>query len=528
MSENKLNKLHHWADQLAQKIINQKGEKEIYTLASGITPSGTVHIGNFRELITVDFVKKALEKRGKKVRFIFSWDDYDVFRKVPANMPKLEELEKHLGHPITLVPDPFGNESSYARYHEVVMEKSIAKVGIVPEFIYQAKRYRSGKYFQEIQKAIDNNKTIKEILNRYREKPLHEDWLPVSIFCSKCHSNKVKQLTYKAHGNLYYQCGVCGQEETYILKETKWVKLLWRIDWPMRWAFEKIDFEPGGKDHSSDGGSFDTAKQIAEQVYEQAPPVYQMYDFVRIKGRGGKISSSEGVVITLDDVLEIYEPEIVRWIFSSYKTNVEFAISFDLDVIKLYEDYDRVERKYFGLEEVSQKQKALLQRAYELAQIDSIANHVPFQPSFRHLCNIAQINNFDKNKVFSFYQNHLKDQNDQNKLTIRFNCAKNWILKYAPEDFKFSINKKKIDLNDFGIDAPYLEVIKYLKELLEQQALEKETSERFYQFIKNKELDLKEAFKCVYYCLIAKSKGPKLIPFIYTIGCKEVIALFDF
>jgi lysyl-tRNA synthetase, class I len=44
----------HWADEAAAKIVFEKGEKELYTCASGITPSGTVHIGNFREIISVD------------------------------------------------------------------------------------------------------------------------------------------------------------------------------------------------------------------------------------------------------------------------------------------------------------------------------------------------------------------------------------------------------------------------------------------------------------------------------------------
>ena len=85
----------HWADATAEKIIKIKGDKEIYTLASGITPSGVVHIGNFRELITVDFVKRALEKRNKKVRFVFSWDDYDAFRKVPQNIPSDKKKNFH-------------------------------------------------------------------------------------------------------------------------------------------------------------------------------------------------------------------------------------------------------------------------------------------------------------------------------------------------------------------------------------------------------------------------------------------------
>jgi lysyl-tRNA synthetase class 1 len=109
----------HWVDTYASKIVREKGDKPVYVCASGITPSGTVHIGNFREIISVELVVRALREMGKKVRFIYSWDDYDAFRKVPKNMPQPEMLARHLRWPITLVPDPFGQEASYARHHEV-------------------------------------------------------------------------------------------------------------------------------------------------------------------------------------------------------------------------------------------------------------------------------------------------------------------------------------------------------------------------------------------------------------------------
>ena len=138
--------MSHWADQTAEKIIRERGDLDVYTCASGITPSGTVHIGNFREIISVDLVVRALRDRGKNVRFIYSWDDYDVFRKVPLNMPKSEELAKCLRFPITMVPDPFDRDSSYARHHEVDVESTLPVVGINPEFLYQAERYRSHMY----------------------------------------------------------------------------------------------------------------------------------------------------------------------------------------------------------------------------------------------------------------------------------------------------------------------------------------------------------------------------------------------
>lgn len=65
--------------------------------ASGISPSGSVHIGNFREIITTYFVVRALQKLGKNTRFIFSWDDFDRFRKVPKNIDS--SYEKYIGMP---------------------------------------------------------------------------------------------------------------------------------------------------------------------------------------------------------------------------------------------------------------------------------------------------------------------------------------------------------------------------------------------------------------------------------------------
>ena len=57
----------HWADITADKIIRERKQflndkKPKYVCASGITPSGTVHIGNFREIISVELVVRALRQ----------------------------------------------------------------------------------------------------------------------------------------------------------------------------------------------------------------------------------------------------------------------------------------------------------------------------------------------------------------------------------------------------------------------------------------------------------------------------------
>ena len=131
----------HWADIAAVRIVQQRKEKELYTVASGITPSGKVHVGNFREVITVDLVAKALKDLGKKVRFIYSWDNFDTFRKVPQNVPNSKSMEKYLRQPIARIPDPWGKASSYAQGRMDIFEKELSQLGITPEYINQEQKY---------------------------------------------------------------------------------------------------------------------------------------------------------------------------------------------------------------------------------------------------------------------------------------------------------------------------------------------------------------------------------------------------
>ncbi|MBW3019988.1 lysine--tRNA ligase, partial [Candidatus Woesearchaeota archaeon] len=225
----------HWADVTAERIISQKGDRDSYVCAAGITPSGVVHIGNFREIITVDLVVRALRKIGKNVRFIYSWDDYDVFRKVPKNMPQQDMLKENLRKAIVDVPDPFGTQESYARHHEVDVENDIHKVGIKPEFLYQAKKYRNLEYVEGIKKALQNANRIREILNEHREEPLDENWLPISGYCPECGDDRVDLNNYDGEYNLNLKCNNCSCEKQININESPFLKLPWRIDWPMRW-----------------------------------------------------------------------------------------------------------------------------------------------------------------------------------------------------------------------------------------------------------------------------------------------------
>jgi lysyl-tRNA synthetase class 1 len=513
----------HWADITAQKIIREKGDKPLYVCAAGITPSGTVHIGNFREMISVDLVARALRDMGKQVRFIFSWDDYDVFRKIPANMPQKEMLETHLRKPITVVPDPHGTVESYARYNEHQIERLLPQVGIEPEFIYQAAQYAKGTYAELMREALKKKDTIKAILNEHRTRDLPADWWPISIFCTSCQKDTTTISHWNQEYEIRYSCNACGHKETLDLKHAQTIKLFWRIDFPMRWSYEKVDFEPGGKEHHSAGGSFDTASSIVKQVYNYEPPVTFKYDFIRIKGKGGKISSSSGEVIGLDDVLDIYQPEVVRYMFAGTRPNTEFAISFDLDVLKIYEDYDKCERIYFGREEVGEKRKQKEKRIYELSQVKDVPSVLPVQIPFRHLCNLLQIYEGDVAAA-------LKTLNveDDTRLCTRARCAWNWITTYAPPEFRFHL--RKTDDTLISTTTQERSAVSALYHELESNFSaydERSLAEFIYGLAHEREMEPKDLFKVLYRILINKEMGPRLAGFILTVGKDKITALLE-
>lgn len=513
--------LYHWSDVAAEKVIQEKGDKKNYTVAAGITPSGVVHIGNFREIITVDLVKRALEKRGKKVRFIYSWDNFDVFRKVPKNMPKPEVLQQYLRQPIIDTPDTYGCHNSYAEHHQAAIEEDIPAVGITPEFLYQAAKYRKGEYVEEIKKALENTETIKGILNQYRDEAVEKDWLPITMFCEKCGRDTLTELQWMGGYNIKYRCE-CSHAEEFNFKKKPILKLKWRVDWPMRWDYEQVDFEPGGKDHSTVGGSFDTGKQIVKAVWKRDAPTYVMYDFIQLKGGVGKMSSSSGEVITLKDVLEVYEPEIVRFLFAGTRPNKEFAISFDADVLKIYEDFDKCERIYFGLEQVNEKETIKQKVAYELSYIGKIPATIPYQPGFRHLTTLLQIHNVDVDKTVKYFEEELKNAHDKKRVRRRAECAKNWLLKYAPEEFRFTVQEK----SQVTLAKKEKDLLRKLAEKLMQRAwTDVELHEEMYILCKNNEFPVKDFFTLAYRVLINKERGPRLAAFILAAGKEKVAKL---
>ncbi|MEV5376793.1 lysine--tRNA ligase [Streptomyces nondiastaticus] len=377
-----------WVSRFADEVIaeaERRAPGKPIVVASGLSPSGPIHLGNLREVMTPHLVADEIRRRGHEVRHLISWDDYDRYRKVPNGVPGIDESwAAHIGKPLTSVPAPAGSAyPNWAEHFKAAMVASLAELGIEYDPISQTEQYTSGVYREQILHAMKHRADIDAILDQYRtkdkatgqpkkqgqkqqQKPVDEaeleaaegsgaaaeddgsgsgaGYFPYKPYCGACERDLTTVTAYDDDSTeLAYTC-VCGHSETVLLSEFNRGKLVWKVDWPMRWAYEGVIFEPSGVDHSSPGSSFVVGGQIVRKVFGGEQPIGPMYAFVGISGMA-KMSSSKGGVPTPGDALKIMEAPLLRWLYARRKPNQSFKIAFDQEIQRLYDEWDKLEAK---------------------------------------------------------------------------------------------------------------------------------------------------------------------------------------
>ena len=530
----------HWADNIAKRFRH----KQQVVCAAGISPSGAVHIGNFREIITVDFVVRAIRDGGGDAQFLYFWDDYDALRRAPLDNSFWRE---HLRKPLAHVPDPNGSAESYGRINERAVEDILPALGIAPTYRYQCVEYERGAYARLIQRALEQRDAIRDILNAHRREPLPCDWWPITIYSAWTGRDTTEVIDWDGAWVVRYRCAESAREESVDIRNGGGVKLKWRIDWPMRWAYAATDFEPAGKDHHSDGGSFTTARQICERIFNRPAPQTVSYDFIGIKGGGGKLSSSGGDSVGVADVLSIYQPQVMRYLFASTRPNAEFAISFDGDVIKLYEDYDRCERIVYGMEEVGAKRLAKERRIYMLSQPHAMEQlpdndgHAAIpQISFRHICALMQIYEGDSERALNAHSEYRRMSVSRKQVyQQRALCAWQWVRQHAPDIFRYTLAdaNETIPVNGQGQQALRMvyDILEHIPDDMPDTAINDRQSPatmlhaRLHAIARHAGLEFGQLCALLYQIFIRRDDGPRLANFMLLIGaarCREYLRMY--
>src|SRR5258708_14112847 len=153
-------------DRVEQHVRRTKSEAAQVICSSGISPSGPIHLGNLREIMTVHLVTEELKARGWQAEHVHIWDDFDRLRKVPVGIDPA--FAAYIGQPLADIPDPFGEYESYAMRYMRQFTKGLEELQIFPRYIRQSVTYREGQYTEQIKEALVQREAIFAILSEYQ------------------------------------------------------------------------------------------------------------------------------------------------------------------------------------------------------------------------------------------------------------------------------------------------------------------------------------------------------------------------
>jgi len=407
-----MDETRHWADVIADKVA-ATGEKHI--IATGITPSGSIHIGNLREVLTADGAYRALGDAGVDVELIYIGDTFDPLRKVYPFLS--DDYAKHVGKPLYAIPCPCGNCANYAEHYLMPFLESLEELDIKPTVYRAHELYGNGDFVPAIIKALQNRDKIAAILETVSKRSIPANWSPFNVLCESCGRITTTEVTGfdDRRETVDYTCG-CGYAGTVPVKGNG--KLTWRVDWASRWGILGVTIEPFGKDHATKGGSYDTGTRISREIYGHEPPYPIIYEWIHLKGKGA-MSSSTGVTVTITDMLQVMPPEVLRYLI--LKTKPEKHIDFDPSrIVELIDEYDRSTG-----------------RARELSQTEtSLRSDIPFTHIVTALQIASDSDGFRKVLMRSGY-----GALDMESVKMRRENASNWLALYAPESVKFEVQE---------------------------------------------------------------------------------------
>ncbi|MFW6773567.1 lysine--tRNA ligase [Nocardioides sp. CPCC 205120] len=543
----------------------------VVTCASGISPSGPIHLGNLREFLTVHFVVEELRRRGVPTRHLHSWDDFDRFRKVPAGVDP--SWATHVGKPLSAVPDPWECHASWAEHFKAPLRAALAEMGCTMEEVDQTERYTAGAYTEQVLHAIERRDAIEAVLARHRTKkpaagdvpddvPAEEAAVledsvaqddeptqggdlarfPYKPFCRTCGRDTVTLTSYDDDTtDLAYTCDTCGDSHVTNVRTQPEGKLVWKVDWPMRWSVEGVDFEPGGVDHASPGSSYTVGKEIVK-LYGGRAPSFVGYSFVGVAGMA-KMSSSKGGVPTAADALRVLEAPVLRWLYARRQPKQAFTVDFGPEVVRLYDEWDALGRK---AADPAKRDAQVL--AFERASATSSAGTLPTPPvvvPFRTLSSIADVTAGSADQISRLVGDLGHAHSSVADLEPRLSRAITWTHEFVPAEDRTTVrttpdrellaglgDDERLWLHlflehlpsawtDRGPDLDRVTTVVYgVPKLARGLALEDQPTDEV-------KADQKAFFRLLYRLLVGAERGPRLPTLVVALGPETVSSLIQ-
>jgi lysyl-tRNA synthetase, class I len=478
-----------WAERVAEGL----GEGP-HVVVTGISTSGHIHVGNLREVLVGEAVANVLRARGDETRFIFHADTIDPLRKIAPGVP--EGFKTYIGKSLSRVPDPEDCHASYAEHFLVPFEEALREMGMDIEVLRSHELYESGVYTEVTREAIEYTEELRGILQEVSGRTMPDHWSPYLPRTASGKLTGARILEHLPDENRVVYVDEDGREDAADYSKGEG-KLGWRVELAARWKALEVTFEPFGKDHTSRGGSTDTADRMAREVFHYPVPGRYEYEWIGIKGRGD-MSSSRGIVLLPKDLLRIMAPDALRRMVLGRDP----ARRSDLE---LGEGFPRFMDEY---------------------RAEKGETFVPFT----HLVMVAQTIGGDVEAAAEMLRRggYEEAARDPEKLARDLAYARNWAEEWAPESMRLRLlSVEEAREAARGLDE---EQRRYLGEVAARLGPETggdEVQDLLYSTALDLGLKPKRAFAAVYTVLLGRKSGPKAGPFVASLPLEMVRGRFS-
>ncbi|MGQ0536108.1 MAG: lysine--tRNA ligase [Methanobacteriota archaeon] len=514
----------HWADVLAAEVAKQDVAKHVF--ATAITPSGPIHVGNMREVLTTEMVYRATRARGAHAELIYIADSFDPLRKVYPFLDKAS-YEPHVGKPLSEIPCPGPDgkpghcHASYAHHFIDPFLEALSELGVDLTVMHAHEMYERGAYVEATKLAMANADVIRDIVLTVakREGKIPENWIPFNVQCENCRRLNGPIPTLFEDPYIDYACKACGHEGRKDIRKPGGGKLPWRVDWPARWSFLGVTFEAMGKDHAAAGSSWDTGVEIVRRVYGREPPVRTVYEFIQLKGIGA-MHSSTGTAVSAEEMLKMTPPEVLRFLIARPQPGKHIDFDPGEGVVGLVDEYDRWEHAFFAGEPETAERKEL-KRVYELSQPRTVPTKAPPEVPYTHLVNVVSAYPSDAAVFASLSRQGLLpkeaslDAESRLRLLHRVGHARYWLGRFAPEKYRNPVvwdaaEAARLRASLSEAQRAFLgELAERLAEVAPSAWTGEDLHNLVHEAVKGSGLPPRDGFAAIYRVILGKEKGPR-------------------
>jgi lysyl-tRNA synthetase class 1 len=493
--------------------------KTSVTAETGYGPSGLPHIGTFGEVARTSFVLQALAtlEPGIDARIIAFSDDMDGLREVPKNLPNAAMLKEHLGKPLTAIPDPFGEEKSFAHYMNRKLREFLDGFGFSYTFASSTEQYASGVFDDGLRRIMANYEAVSALFKATIAEEKRAAWSPFFPICENCgrvYSTRITGLDLRAL-TVSYTCDAplagkyasCGHAGVASILGGK-CKVGWKVDWALRWYSLGIDYEMHGEDLLE---SARLSSKIVKVLGAEPPELFKYELFLDEKGK--KISKKIGNGISLEQWLRFAPVDSLLYIMY---VKPQQAKKMGLAILpEIVDDYLELVAQYDGEED---SPVPFISRLSKGAHAGKLAGQKVITYSL--ILELILALNQDDPRIVRDYL--LKYQPDIAGNVAYYEALIANALAYYREVLKPA---RSVEKADHQMDA----ALSVLRDELARRAAAGEEPDAealqtaVFQVAKDREIKMKDWFRTVYRVFLGQNQGPRIGSFIALLGFAKCI-----